>query len=190
AGVLRAVVSTTAPPPVADALGAARRRPATGRLSGAPLTRRGFVGLARRIGRVFRKSRVHVVPGLRALDKDIRLGTERARIVERADPDGDEVGPGGDAQEQHRAAIRAERTGDLVAAVRRPEVELGLALGDPEARRRHPPAGGKRTAALALAVAAVAEEREAGLARRFIANRTAQAAARHRRHEAQPSDRL
>src|SRR5947207_5350709 len=84
--------------------------------------------------------------------------TKPARVVERADPDGDEVGPGRDAQKQHRAAIRAEGAGDLVAAVRPPDVKLGSALDDPEARGRHPPPSGKCTAALALAVAGVAQE--------------------------------
>ena len=122
-----------------------------------------------RVGRVFRQIRVHVVPGLGALDKDVGRGAKLARIVEGADANGDEVGPGRDPQKQHRAAIRAEGAGDLVAAVGRPEVELGFALGDPEARRRNPPSRGKGAAALALAVAAMAQQRKAGLASEVLA---------------------
>src|SRR5437660_12620683 len=102
-----------------------------------------LISLPGRICRVFWKIRVHVIPGLRALDEYVRRRAEPARIVERADPDGDEVGPGRDPQKQHRAAIRAEGAGDLVAAVRRPDIEFRFALADPEARRRRPPPGGK-----------------------------------------------
>src|SRR5262249_41634143 len=112
-----------------------------------------------------------------------------ARIVERADPDGDEVGPGRYPQKQHGPAIRAERAGNRITAVRRSDIELGLALGYAEAYRWHPPAGGKGAAALALAIAAVTQQCKAGFTRRFIADCPAQAAARHNRHDAMPRGR-
>src|SRR5438270_14055300 len=76
-----------------------------------------LVGLPGWIGRVFRKIRVHVIPGLGALDEDVRLRPKPARVVERADPDADQIRPRRDLQEQHAAAFRAECPGYLIAAV-------------------------------------------------------------------------
>ena len=53
-----------------------------------------FVGLTRRIGRVFRDIRVHVIPWLSALDEDVSLGPKPAWIVEAGDPDAHEIRPG------------------------------------------------------------------------------------------------
>src|SRR5215472_10771128 len=58
-----------------------------------------------RIGRKFWKLRVHVVPGLGALDEDVGLGAEDARVVERANAQADDVRPGRDLHPERRAAI-------------------------------------------------------------------------------------
>src|ERR1700752_366621 len=68
-----------------------------------------FVGPPGRVGVVFRKVRVHVIPGLGTLDEDVRLRPKPARVVERADPDPDHIGPRRYLQEQHAAAFRTER---------------------------------------------------------------------------------
>src|SRR5215469_7847424 len=53
-----------------------------------------FVGLTRRIGRVFRDIGVHVIPRLSALDEDVSLGPKPAWIVEAGDADAHEIRPG------------------------------------------------------------------------------------------------
>src|SRR5215471_20935278 len=116
-----------------------------------------FVGLSWRICVVFRNVGVHVIPGLRALDENVRLGPKPARVIQGADPDPDEIGSRRDLQKQHATAFRAERSGNLIAAIAALDVALRLAAGDPEARRGNPHRGGIRTAALPLAVMAVTE---------------------------------
>src|SRR5438034_986437 len=101
-----------------------------------------------------------MVPGLGALDEDVRLRAEPARIVQRADPDRDQIGAGGNPQKQHTAAFRAERPGYAVSAIRRLDVNLWLALGDPETGGGNPQPSRRGATALALAVAAVTEQRE------------------------------
>jgi len=54
------------------------------------------VGHSRRIGRVFWNIRVHVIPGLGALDENVGLRPKPARIVEAGDADADQIGPGRD----------------------------------------------------------------------------------------------
>src|SRR5438067_1659862 len=54
----------------------------------------GLVRFAGRVGGVFRQAGIHVVPGLRAFDEDVGLGAEGAGVVEAADADADDVGPG------------------------------------------------------------------------------------------------
>src|SRR6185295_15242 len=138
-----------------------------------------IVRLPRRVGLVARQRRVHRRPGLRTLDEDVGARAEAAGIVQGADPEADQVRPGGDLNVEGGAAVTAEGTGDGMAAVRRLHVAPGLALGDAEAVRRHAQPGGKGAAALALAVAAMAEQRERRLARGFIADGAAQAATGH-----------
>src|SRR5712672_2223610 len=76
------------------------------------------ISLAGRVGGVFRQSGIHVVPGLGALDEDVGLGAEAAGVVERADPNADDVRPGRYLDIERGAAIAAEHAGDLVAAIR------------------------------------------------------------------------
>src|SRR3954470_20738871 len=75
------------------------------------------VGSSGRIGVVFRQVRVQVLPGLRALDEDVGLGAELARVVQGADAQPDNVRPVCDLHIKRRAAIAAERADDRVAAV-------------------------------------------------------------------------
>src|SRR5262249_60341369 len=90
------------------------------------------VALPWRVGVVFGNRRVHVVPGLGALDEDVGLRPEPAGIVERADPQPDEIGPGRDLHIKRRAAIAAEGAHDLVASVGFADKPLRRALDDPE----------------------------------------------------------
>ena len=64
--------------------------------AGAPGARslRRSIGAARRIGLVFGQVWVHVVPRLRAFDKDIGLRAELAGVIEAADAKADYVRPG------------------------------------------------------------------------------------------------
>src|SRR5207302_4522776 len=149
------------------------------------------IGLAGRVGGVFRQCRVHVVPGLGALDEDIGLRAEDARVVERADPEADDVRPGRDLDIERRAAIAAEHADDLVAAVRLSDVSLRRALGDAEAGARHPDCRDISGAARTLAVAAMALQREDRRALALIAHRAAQTPAGScYRHRAPPAGRL
>ena len=97
------------------------------------------VGMPRRIGLVFRKLGIHVVPGLRALHEDVGLGAKRARVVQAADPQAHDVGPRRDTNEQRAAAFRAECARHRVAGG---DKELGLAFGDAEPGGRRPHRGG------------------------------------------------
>src|ERR1700751_1261146 len=119
-----------------------------------------LIGLSGRIGRVFREIRVHVIPGLGAVDENVRLRPKPARVVECADPDADQVGPRRNSQKQHAAAFRTKGPGYLIAAVRSLDVELRFALGDAEARCRHPHGCRVGAAALALTVPAMAQQRK------------------------------
>src|SRR5215475_14218263 len=150
-----------------------------------------FVGPSGRIGRIFRDVRVHVVPRPGTLDEDVRLGAKPARIVEGADSDADQIRAGRDPQKQHAAAFRTKRPGYLITAVCGFDVELRLALGDLEARRRHPHRGCVGAAALALAVAAMAKQRKDRFSRTLVPDGPAEAAARHwARHLPYLSSRL
>src|ERR1044071_2838424 len=84
----------------------------------------GGVGLAGWVGVVFRQCRIHVVPGLGAFDEDVGVRAEDAGVIERADPEPDDVGPGRDLHPERRAAIAAEGADDLVAAIRIPDIAL------------------------------------------------------------------
>src|SRR5262245_56134878 len=133
--------------------------------------------LSLRIGRKFWKPRVHVVPGLGALDEDVRLGPKDARVVERADPQADDVGPGRHLDPERRAAIAAKYAGDLVAAVGLRDVALRHPFREPEAGDRHAHRRDIGGAARPLAVAAMALQRENGFALALVAHRAAQAPA-------------
>ena len=135
------------------------------------------VGLAGRVGVVLRQGRVHVVPGLGALDEDVGLRTEGAGVVERADAEADDVRPGRYLDVKRRAAIAAECADDLVAAIGLADIAFWGALSDAEPGGRHPDRRDIGGAAAALAIAAVALQREQGLALAFVAHRTAQAPA-------------
>src|SRR6202023_1944013 len=74
-----------------------------------------LVGLSRRVGGVFGEIRVHVIPGLGAVDENVGLRPKPARVVERADPDADQIGPRRNPQEQHAAAFGTEPPGYLIA---------------------------------------------------------------------------
>src|SRR5262252_7949748 len=107
-----------------------------------------FVGPSWRLCIVFRNVRVHVIPGLSALDENVRLRPKPARIIQSADPDPNEIGSRRDLQKQHAAAFRAERSANLIAAIAGLGVVLRLAIGDAETCSRNPHRGGKRAAAL------------------------------------------
>src|SRR5260370_18227121 len=113
-----------------------------------------------RVGGIFRKIRVHVIPALRAVDEDVRFGLKEARVVEGDDPDTDQIGPGGDSQKQHAVAVRAEGAGHLIATVRRLNVKLWLPLGDPEPCSGNPQCGRVGAAPLALTVPPMPEPRK------------------------------
>src|SRR5580704_8541744 len=130
-----------------------------------------------RVGGIFRQGRVHVIPGLGALDEDVGLGAKPARVVERADADADNVRPGRYLDIERRAAIAAEHAGDLVAAVGLRDIALRHAPGDAEGGAGHADCRDIGGAAAALAVAAVAVQREQRIALALVAHRAAQAPA-------------
>src|SRR5436190_4271542 len=149
------------------------------------------IGLTGRVGGVFRQRRVHVVPGLGAFDEDVGVGAEAAGVVERADPEADDVRPGRDLDIERRAAIAAKGADDLVAAVGLADIALRGALGDPEAGARHPDCRDIGGAARTLAIAAMTLQREDRRALALIAHRAAQAPAGPcYRHRAPPAGRL
>src|SRR5689334_6650969 len=118
------------------------------------------VRLAGWVGVVFRQCRIHVVPGLGALDENVGVRAKVARVVERADAKADDVRPSRDLDIERRAAIAAEGADDLVAAIGLADIALRGALGDAEAGRRHPHRRDIGGAARTLAVAAMALQRE------------------------------
>src|SRR5260370_12642498 len=142
-----------------------------------------------RVGGIFRKIRVHVIPGLRAVDEDVRFGLKEARIVEGADPDTDQIRPGGDSQKQHAAAVRAEGAGHLIATVRRLNVKLWLPLGDPEPCCGNPQCCRVGAAALALTVPAMTEQCKDRFTPGFVLNGAAQASPGHWRCHREPPSR-
>src|SRR5258707_15887231 len=83
------------------------------------------IRLSRRIGRKRRHGRVHVVPRLRTLDEDVGFRSEPARIIECADPDADEVGPGRYLHVERSATLAAENARNVVAGVGLGDVALG-----------------------------------------------------------------
>ena len=131
--------------------------------------------ISRRIGRIFRYVRVHVIPWLGAFDEDIRVRPEPARIVEARDADADQIGPGRNLNVKRRAAIAAKYAGDLVAGVGSSDVASGLALDDAKLCGWDPNRSDKGAAALPLAIPAMALQRKNGFSGAFIADRTAQA---------------
>src|SRR5204863_6632182 len=132
------------------------------------------IGLTGRVGGVFRQGRVHVVPGLGALDEDVGLRAEAAGVVERADPEADDVRPGRDLDIERRAAIAAKGADDLVAAVGLADIALPGALGNAEPGGRHPDCRDIGGAARTLAIATIALQREDRHALALIAHRAAQ----------------
>ena len=120
--------------------------------------------------------RVHVVPGLRAFDKDISLGAKPARVVEAADPKADDLRPGRDADEQRTAALRTKCARHSIAGVARADLELGLAFGDAKPGSRHAHRSHIGAATLFLAVAAMAQQRKQRLPRRLVPHPSAQTA--------------
>src|SRR5205085_8799739 len=125
------------------------------------------------------------------LDEDVGVGAEAARVVERADPEADDVRPGRDLDIERRAAIAAEHADDLVAAVRLSDVSLRRALGDAEPGARHPDRRDIGGAARTLAIAAMTLQREDRRALALIAHRAAQTPAGScYRHRAPPAGSL
>jgi hypothetical protein len=100
--------------------------------------------------------RVHVVPGLRALDKDVGLGAKLAWIVQAADPQPNDIRPSRDANIQWAAAFRAKRASHLVARIAGVDKDFGFALRDAEPGGGYPHGRDIGAAALILAVAAMA----------------------------------
>src|ERR1051326_4194925 len=149
-----------------------------------------LIGPPGRIGRVFRQCRVHVVPRLGAFDEDVGGRAKPARVVERADPDADDVRPGQHLDIERRTAIAAKYPGDLVAAIRLPDKAPRWPLGDAEWCGGHPDRRDIRRPARALTVAAMALQRKHRLPRRFVAHRAAETPAGphriHRRLLAEP----
>src|SRR5204862_2627291 len=80
------------------------------------------------------------------------------------------------------AAVATEDARDVVAGIRLGDVALGRAVHDAELRRRHAHRRDMRRAALALAVAAMALQRELRLAVAFVAYCATQASAGSRGH--------
>src|SRR5688572_12791290 len=140
------------------------------------------IRLSRRIGHERRHGGIHVVPRLGALDEDVGVGPEPARIVEGADADTDDVWPGGDLYVERRAAVAAEDAGDLVAGIGLGDVTFWRAMADAEPGRWHAYRRDVRRAALQLAIPTVALQCELGLAGAFVSHRLAQASAGSGRH--------
>src|SRR5262249_46330916 len=96
-----------------------------------------------------------------------------------------EIGPGRNLDKQRAAASAAKRPGDLVAGVGFCDVTVYRALGDPKLSDRHAHRGDVGAAARALAVAALALQRQYPFARTLVAHRPAQTAAHlHLSHRA------
>src|SRR5580704_6560412 len=169
-------------PPASTRAALAAARDRSPRFAESAASRR--VGTPGRIGGIFRQGWVHVIPGLGAPDEDVGLGAKPARVVERADADADNVRPGRYLDIERRAAIAAEHAGDLVAAVGLRDIALRGAPGDAEPGAGHADRRDIGGAAAALAVAAMAVQREQGFALALVAHRAAQAPAasccRHR----------
>src|SRR5829696_2665 len=144
------------------------------------------IRLSRRIGRERRHDGIHVVPRLGALDEDVGVWPEPARIVEGADPETDDVGPGGNLDVKRRAAVAAEDARDLVPGVGLGDVAFRRTVGDVEPGRWHAHRRDVRGAALQLAVPAVALQGELGFAGAFVSHRLAQASAGSGRHMVLP----
>src|SRR5277367_2088238 len=140
-------------------------------------TRFSLVGLSRRIGRVFRHVRVHVVPGLGAFDENVGVRPEPARIVEAGDADADQIRPRRDLDIKRGAAITAKHSGDLVAGVGSRDIASGLAFDDAKLRGWDSNRGDKGAAALLLAIPAMALQRKDRVSSAFVANGAAQAPA-------------
>jgi len=137
---------------------------------GSAVDRHGRVGSIRWVSVVLRHAWVVVVPGLGTFHENVGIGFKPARIVQRADAKTDKVGASPDLHIQRRATVAAEDTDDVVAAVGLRDIAFWFALEDAEPRTRDARSGYVGSAALALAVAAMAAQGEDRLARCFVTN--------------------
>jgi hypothetical protein len=133
--------------------------------------------LSWRVSVVLRHVGLVVVPGLRALHENVGIGLEPTRVVQSADAKSDKIRASSNLHVERRAAITAEHTDDVVAAVCLRSVALWFALEDPEPRTGKARGGNVRGTTLTLAVAAMTAKGEDRFTHSLVADSAAEAAA-------------
>jgi hypothetical protein len=126
---------------------------------------------------MLRHVRLVIVPGLGTLHEDVGIGLEPARIVQGADAKSDKVGASSHLHIERRAAVAAEDADDVVTAVGLRDVAFWCSVKNAEPVAWEASGGHVCSAALALAVAAMAAQSEDRLAHGFVTNCATEAAA-------------